>query len=260
MIDFNRFKAGEIAIVCKTREEALKFHELAGEAGVEWLTGESPRVTFGYNEHYSKPKGGNTYQCGYGHPREKMTYGCLDSLLVDKPDKYEIVFFDEINTLEINPDDFLSLLMGDTQMEQRELCKLPGSTGCRFKSYSPNQYIFRRKVFIIMFNIDDFRAGKIAVICTSKEQTQLFHNIVGDAGIRWTSGSDPRSSLVFNDKLATANGGVAYHCCFSSPREGMSYSNLHFLTREHPDKYEIVFFNPLSVNHEQFMSLLEGDD
>lgn len=115
MFDFNKFKNGEIAIVCKTREEALKFHELAGEAGVKWITGESPRMAFGYNEYYSESKGGNTYQCGYGHPSEQMTCGSLDGLLTDQPGKYEIVFFDEINTLEVNLDDFLSLLMGDTR-------------------------------------------------------------------------------------------------------------------------------------------------
>lgn len=111
-----------------------------------------------------------------------------------------------------------------------------------------------------MFNIDDFRAGKIAVICTNEEQARLFHNIVGDAGIRWMSGSDPRLAFLFDYTAAASNGGVAYHCCFSSHREAMSFSNLHFLTREHPDRYKIVFFNPINVNHEQFMSLLEGDD
>lgn len=115
MFDFNKFKNGEIAIVCKTREEALKFHELAGEAGVKWITGESPRKTFGYKKYYSEFKGGNAYQCGYDHPREPMTYGSLGGLLTNKPNKYEIVFFDEINTLEVNLDDFLSLLMGDTR-------------------------------------------------------------------------------------------------------------------------------------------------
>ena len=117
MIDFDRFEAGEIAVVCRTEEEAFEFHQLAGQAGVEWITGENPGTTFCYNEHYSINKGGNVYQYGYSHPREKMTYGSLDTMLTHMPDKYEIVFFNEAFDLEVNTDDFLSLLMGDTRME-----------------------------------------------------------------------------------------------------------------------------------------------
>ena len=112
-----------------------------------------------------------------------------------------------------------------------------------------------------MFNIDDFKAGKIAVICTSEEQARLFHNIVGDAGVEWINSGDPRRSFLFEDRAVSEKGGIAYHCCFSNHREGMSYSNLDFLIGEHPNKYDIVFFSSqIDVDPEQFISLLQSND
>lgn len=115
MFDINRFKNGEIAVLCITQEQAEKFFRVAGDAGIRWRGGDDPRRVPEYDHDYTKYRGGNVYIYRYRGKNDQMSRGSLKWFEADaRCRKYELVNF---TTIEVETDEFISLLMGDTRME-----------------------------------------------------------------------------------------------------------------------------------------------
>lgn len=111
MFDIELFKAGKIAVLCMTEEQARAFFKIVGDAGLKWRSGDDPRETFLYEHSYSERLGGNVFVYGYTGPDDAMSRGSLRWFKDDtRCRRYQLV---KGAPIKIESDDVLSILMGD---------------------------------------------------------------------------------------------------------------------------------------------------
>lgn len=113
MFDIELFKAGKIAVLCTTEEQARVFFKIVGDAGLRWRGGDDPHEAFFYEHNYSERLGGNVFVYGYTGPDDAMSRGSLRWFKDDtRCRRYQLVEFKGVS-IKIESDDVLSVLMGD---------------------------------------------------------------------------------------------------------------------------------------------------
>lgn len=115
-----------------------------------------------------------------------------------------------------------------------------------------------------MFDIKLFKAGKIAVLCTTEEQVRAFFKIVGDAGLKWRGGDDPREASLYdyNRDYSECLGGNVYVYGYISPDDAMSRGSLRWFKDDTLcRRYQLVEFKevPIKIESDDVLSILAGD-